>query len=77
MSVIDINVLENPGTGDVEEIASARMDDDGNLLVTTGSFHGAIRRPMVQPRQDGESVWRFVERCAAAAAIAEEGLDQL
>ncbi|MEA2789297.1 MAG: hypothetical protein QOG73_1703 [Acetobacteraceae bacterium] len=75
--MIDILVLQNPGTPDVNEIASARMDDEGNLLVTTGGIHIAIRRPMVQPLQEGESIWRFVERCAAAAAMTEEELDKL
>jgi hypothetical protein len=76
-AVIDILILQNPGTVDVEEIASARMDDEGNLLVTMGGIHVAIRRPTVQPLQDGESVWRFVERCASAAAMTDEGFDQL
>ena len=76
-AVIDILILQNPSTVDVEEIAAARMDDEGNLLVTMGGIHVAIRRPMVQPLQDGESIWRFVERCASAAAMTEEGFDQL
>jgi len=76
-AVIDILILQNPGTVDVEEIASARMDDEGNLLVTIGGIHVAIRRPMVRPLQEGESVWRFVERCASAASMTEEEFDQL
>jgi hypothetical protein len=39
--VIDFLILQNPSTVDVEEIASARMDGEGNLLVTMGGIHVA------------------------------------
>jgi hypothetical protein len=75
--VIEIQVLQNAATSDYEGIAWARMDEEGNLLVGTWGTRVTIRRPMVQPLQENESIWRFVERCAAAAAMTEEGFDQL
>ena len=75
--MIEILITNESEAGGIETLADARMDDAGNLLVSFGALHCALRSPMVQPLQDGENVWRFVERCAAAMAETAEGFDRM
>jgi hypothetical protein len=69
--MIEIVVRRDPATPEIEEIASLRVDNGGDLLsVRTNDVYSLVR-PAVRPLRPGESIWRFVERCAAAAALGD------
>jgi hypothetical protein len=69
--MIEIVVRRDPASPEIEKIGCLRVDAAGNLLVVrTGDVHSLIR-PSVRPLQPGESIWRFVQRCAAAAALGD------
>jgi hypothetical protein len=69
--MIEIIVRRDPASPEIEEIGCLRVDDAGNLLsVQTNDVYSLVT-PSVRPLRPGESIWRFVERCAAAAALGD------
>jgi hypothetical protein len=69
--MIEIVVRRNPASPEIEEIGCLRVDDAGNLLTVETYDVYSLVRPSVRPLRPGESLWRFVERCAAAAALGD------